>query len=117
MTFREKVDAFIEKAESEGVPGWSIAPPLYRFLWWLGFEIPPPVFLRCVFVVLFEGVFFALFFGVVFVQVFALVEAAACALGTGLVYGLVAGIQWRDMTHQLGHMPSWDRYLPGITYY
>ena len=117
MTFREKVTAFTEKAETEGIPKWNVAPPLYRFLWWIGLEIPPPVFLSGLYVVLFEGAFFALTFGVMFFQFFSLPQAAVCAFGTGVMYGLVAWIQRRDIIHQLGSMPAWERYMPGISYY
>ncbi len=117
MTFRDKVAAFTEKAEAEGIPKWNVAPPLYRFLWWTGLEIPPPVFQSGLFVVLFEGMFFALTFFVMFFQFFTLPQAAVCALGTGVMYGLVSWIQRRDIIHQLGAMPTWERYVPGISYY
>ncbi len=114
MIFYDKVDAFLREAESEGIPRWNVAPPVYRFFWWVGIEIPPPSFLSRQFVVALEGLFFSLVFFLFFFQFFSLVEAAVCALGTGIMYSLVAGIQHFDMSCQLGDLPSWERYLPGL---
>ncbi len=114
MTFYEKVEAFLAQAELEGISGWNVAPPVYRFFWWLGIEVPPPSFLSRPFVVVLEGFFFLLVFFLFYFQFFSLIEAFFCAVGTGIVYGLLAGIQHLDMAYQLGRLPSWEIYIPGI---
>ena len=117
MTFLEKVESFIDAAESEGIPRWNVAPPAYRILWWLGVKIPPPAFLKGIQAALIEGVFFASLFGLVFFQVFSPRESLAFALGTGVMYGLVGWIQCVDIRRQLDALPEWKQYMPGITYY
>ena len=114
MTFYDKVEAFLREAETLDIPLWNVAPPVYRFFWWIGIEIPPPSFLSRRFVVALEGLFFTLIFWLFFFQFFSLMEAAFCAIGTGVVYALIAGIQHVDMAYQMGQIPTWERYIPGI---
>ena len=114
MIFYEKVEAFLSEAKTEGIPLWTVAPLPYRFFWWLGIQVPPPLFLRRWTVVLLEGVFFSLVFGLWFFQFFALHETIFCALLTGTMYGLVAGMQHYDLNRMLHQAPSWERYIPGI---
>ncbi len=114
MMFYDKVEAFLSEAETLEIPLWNVAPPVYRFFWWLGIEIPPPSFLSRKYVVVLEGLFFSIIFLLFFFQFCAIVEAAVCAAGTGIMYALIAGIQHVDISHQRGHVPSWEAYIPGI---
>ncbi len=114
MMFFDKVEAFLREAEAEGIPRWNVAPPVYRMFWWFGIEVPPPSFLSRSFVVALEGLFFSIAFFLFFFQFFKPAEAMFCALGTGVMYGLIAGIQHLDMAYQLGSLPNWDLYIPGI---
>ena len=116
MTFFDKVEAFLREAEAEGIPGWNVAPPVYRFFWWLGIQVPPPSFLSRHFVMGLEGFFYLLVFFLFFFQFFSLAEAFLCAFGTGIVFGLMAGFQHLDMAHRLGRLPAWEIYLPGINW-
>ena len=45
MTHRQKVDHLIEELGRQGVGTYAVAPPLFRLLWALGLEVPPPFFL------------------------------------------------------------------------
>ena len=114
MLFFDKVDAFLREAESEGIPRWNVAPPVYRFFWWFGVEIPPPSFLSRRFVIMLEGLFCTIAFFLFFFQFFIGLEAGICAIGTGIMYSLIAGVQHFDMSCQLGELPAWDRYIPGL---
>jgi hypothetical protein len=42
---RQKVQRLIEELGQQGIGPYTVAPPLFRFLWSLGLEIPPPFFL------------------------------------------------------------------------
>jgi len=46
MTHKEKVDHFVEYMKSKGVGTWDSAPPIFRLLWKLRFQIPPPLFIN-----------------------------------------------------------------------
>jgi hypothetical protein len=46
LTHREKVDLLLSDLEAKGVGQHTIAPPMFRTLWALGVEIPPPFFIH-----------------------------------------------------------------------
>ncbi len=114
MLFFDKVNAFLREAEAEGIPRWNVAPPVYRFFWWIGIQIPPPSFLSRRYVVVLEGLFFTIAFFLFFFQFFSGLEAAFCAIVTGIMYSLIAGVQHFDLSCQLGDLPAWDGYIPGL---
>ena len=45
MPHRQKVQRLIEELGQQGVGSYTVAPPLFRLLWALGLETPPPFFL------------------------------------------------------------------------
>ncbi len=45
LTHRQKVDRLITDLHKQGVSSYTVAPPLFRQLWALGFHVPPPFFL------------------------------------------------------------------------
>jgi hypothetical protein len=44
-THRRKVERLVEEAGRQGMSLHTVAPPLFRLLWALGLEVPPPLFL------------------------------------------------------------------------
>jgi hypothetical protein len=46
MTHREKVAYLLEDLKARGIDSRKAAPPIFKFLWALGLEIPPPLFLN-----------------------------------------------------------------------
>jgi signal transduction histidine kinase len=46
VTHRQKVDHLIAELGHEGAGPYTVAPPLFRPLWALGMEVPPPFFLE-----------------------------------------------------------------------
>ncbi len=44
MNFQQKVGHFLEEMEYLGISKFSAAPLLYRYLWRLGIQEPPPYF-------------------------------------------------------------------------
>lgn len=45
VTHCQKADHLIAELGQEGVGPYTVAPPLFRLLWALGLEVPPPLFL------------------------------------------------------------------------
>lgn len=41
MTHHQKVDHLITELGQQGVGSYTVAPPLFRLLWPLGFKVPP----------------------------------------------------------------------------
>ncbi len=66
MTHREKVDLLTSELTAKGVKQGLIAPPIYRWLWALGFETPPPLFGQSVEVVCLMGVLAAVAMGSIY---------------------------------------------------
>jgi hypothetical protein len=134
MTHREKVNCLIEDLRERGVGASTVAPPLFRLLWALGLEVPPPLLMGFVPLTLlmgflfgfFWGLFMALFFlvwqflgdgfgqalaweRIVAKGLFVVIVVAPCAALAGLLFGLTMAVYMRWKSAQLG-LPSWDRY-------
>ncbi len=139
MTHREKVDRFIEDMRERGVGTSSAAPPLFRLLWALGLEIPPPLFLGFLPLALAAGAFFGFFWGLfmaaffliwlvvgegvlwghaaidlVWKGLFGLGVLAGGAFVAGLLFGLTMATYMRWKAARLA-LPSWDRY-PAVSF-
>lgn len=63
MTHREKIKHYIKDLRSRGVGKYTIAPPLYRLLWRLGWQVRPPLFQSFIVLFLLTGTFFGIFYG------------------------------------------------------
>ena len=125
MTHRHKVDHLIEELGQQGVGAYTVAPPLFRLLWALGSEVPPPFFLGFGKLTLLMGTSFGILWGVlwgVFMWLWAWQGQLPAAIGAlvtvfaavlaGLLFGLVmAGfIRWK--AERLGIASSWEDYRP-----
>ena len=80
--------------ESSGIWRSNYAPPFVRFLWLMGFEVPPPHFNNFFANALFSGTFFAAIWGVFMwivvwsPQKMPLTSALIAAFGAGTFFGL-----------------------------
>jgi hypothetical protein len=63
MTHNEQIDRLLDEMARRGVGKFTVAPPLYRLLWRIGFEVPPPLFQGFFSVFLGMGTFFGIFWG------------------------------------------------------
>ncbi len=115
MTHSQKVERLIADLGKQGVSPYTVAPPLFRLLWALGLQAPPPFFLRFFPLTLLAGTFFGILWGVCMwliqwqawhmpVEV-VLVLAAVAGLAFGM--SLAAYYRWKAARLQL---PPWDCY-------
>jgi Family of unknown function (DUF6404) len=123
MTHQEKVEHLIEELDRQGVSSYTVAPPLFRLLWALGLEVPPPLFLRFLsYTVLMEttfGVLFGVLWGVcMWLWVwqgqlpggFAVLLSALAGLLAGAIFGVVMAVLIRRKAAQLELPSSWEDY-------
>jgi hypothetical protein len=117
MTHAEKVVYYIRDMQRRGVGPYTSAPPLFRLLWRLGLEVPPPFFLGFWSVLLVSGALFALGWGSCMWCWFGLPSGGMLALHVavsllaGLAFGacMAAFSRWTARRYDL---PPWDRYPP-----
>jgi hypothetical protein len=132
MTHRQKVDHLIEELGRQGVGPYAVAPPLFRLLWALGLEVPPPFFLGFRRLTLLTGASFGVLWAVLFnvgmgvwtwwqtgvpglaglvgVLAGALLLIAPAAVLAGSLFGpfMAAFIRWKAA--RLGLPSSWEDY-------
>ncbi len=58
MTHSEKVELLVRDLERRGISPYDTAPPIFRWLWARGIEIPPPAFVPFWALFIFTGSFF-----------------------------------------------------------
>ncbi len=113
MTHREKVDLLISDLKAKGVNEYTSAPPMFRFLWSLGIDAPPPFFVR--FLPL--AIFFSLGWAIptsVFFWLFLRMRLtfwdvlSVCAIA-GLFFGLTTAAFFRWKFRKL-KLPAWEQY-------
>jgi hypothetical protein len=115
MTFEEKTETLIKDLQKRGVSPYTTAPPLFRLLWAIGLQVPPPFFLGFLTLTLLSGVFFGVFWGAFMwviqwqwwiIPVEGAIGASAAA---GLFFGLAMAAYYRWKAVKLG-LPSWNKY-------
>lgn len=123
MTHAEKLRCMAQHLGALGIPRSSFAPPVYRALWRMGIELPPPLFTPIAPLALAMGLPFAMVWAVLTyvslyaVHVFmpaAVLTApirfiAVAALGAGAVFGVVMAASIRRRARKLD-LPPWSRY-------
>lgn len=123
MTHQQKVEHLIEELGHQGVGSYTVAPPLFRLLWTLGLEIPPPFFLGFRELALLMGTFFGVLEGLLWGigmwlwvwqgEIPAAVAVAITlfeAMFAGLFFGLVMAWYGRWKAERLGLQSSWEDY-------
>lgn len=99
-----------------GVSPSTAAPPIWRLLWRLGVELPPPLFMSFWQAAFFMGGFFGVSWGLVMWLVqwsrqgmpFELV-LGACA-SAGVLFGLCMAAYFRYLARK-HELPSWEAYI------
>lgn len=112
MSVSRKREAALAILESSGIRRSNYAPPLVRFLWKMGFDVPPPHFGGFFANVLLTGTVFAIAWGLVMWaalwsrQGFAPFDALIIASCAGVLFGLSMGAYYAysGRKHQL---PRW----------
>lgn len=116
MTHGEKIDHLLASLPARGVRPGDIAPPLYRLLWRLGWQIRPPLFQGFVTPILTMGIPFGLAFGPLTWLVvrlsgrpFGPEDALVYGATTGAFFGLGMAVYFSWKKRALG-LPAWERY-------
>jgi hypothetical protein len=115
VTHQQKVQHLLADLKERGKPARMGAPLLWRLLWWLGFELPPPLFLGYWSLTLILILLLAAGWGVMmwllqwqFTNMsFAGVIAASAAFG--LLTGPLMGWLTKRESKKL-QLPSWSAY-------
>lgn len=116
MTHKEKLKKMYEHLPALGISPYTAAPPLYRFLWFLGIEVAPPIFSSFWPIALFMGTFFACGWGML--MWFMLwskdtnlspIAAFSVSLLAGILFGLTmaAYLRYKAKKHNI---PLWSQY-------
>lgn len=117
MTHREKVDRLLSDLAQRGVGRYTAAPPLYRLLWRLGIEVPPPFFASFRSLALLMGVLFGVAWGLFMWLLVWRPDhvppalAAATALIAGTLFGVIMAAYYRWRASKLA-LPRWEDYPP-----
>ena len=64
MTFSEKLERMHAHLSELGLKEAAFAPPLYRLLWRLGIEVPPPLFSSFASIAMIQGALFGIGWGI-----------------------------------------------------
>lgn len=123
MPHRQKVQRLIEELGQQGVGSYTVAPPLFRLLWALGLETPPPFFLGFAKLAALMGITFGALWGVmwgVFMwlslwqgaipAIVAVSMTILAAVFAGLIFGVVMAWFMRRTAGQLDLPSSWEDY-------
>ena len=118
MDEAEKRQRMAEHLSSLGVRRGAYAPPFYRALWRLGFDLPPPLFSGFLAIALPGGAFFGAAWGLAFGALARIIGLpvpdpfiGVTALGCGALFGLVMAFLVRREARRLG-LPRWSDYTP-----
>jgi hypothetical protein len=114
MTHDEKVQYLIKDLGQRGVGPYTAAPPLYRLLWRLGIETPPPHFGGFLMPALWMGATFGIIWGVFMWFTFWRGQMEpTTAVGTsvlaGCVFGAIMASCYRRQQKKLA-LPPWEDY-------
>jgi membrane associated rhomboid family serine protease len=116
MTHSEKLQKMYAHLPALGITPYTAAPPLYRLLWSLGIEIPPPIFSPFLMTAALMGVFFAIGWGSIMWFIswsrdpdFSVTSAAVAAVVAGLLFGLIMASYLKYKSKQL-NLPPWSEY-------
>ncbi len=112
MKTKDEVKAYIEKLYQQGVGRYTAAPPLYRLLWRMGLNIPPPFCQSFRMNVLVFGILFTIFYPIIMWMMNNLFTSWGTSVTvfqtvfTGVVFGLgMAGwIRWKSKKLDI---PKW----------
>jgi hypothetical protein len=116
VTHRQKVQHLLAELSAKGVYKSTVAPPLFRQLWALGLEVPPPLFIHFLPLMLFSVIYFGIFFGV-FAWLLVCRNVSLVLLPSaagGILSGLAIAIFFRFRARTL-KLPDWKDYQPQLS--
>lgn len=117
MSHTQKIGMMFDDLPRRGIGRWTFAPPLYRALWKLGVEIPPPHFSTFSFLFSFQGGIF----GVWCVLLMSLVphllplerlsfpSVLLASLAAGCFFGFCMACYYRAQAKR-HRLPLWRNY-------
>jgi hypothetical protein len=118
MTHRQKVDRLIAELGKKGVNQYTVAPPLFRLLWALGLNVPPPFFLSFATLVLTFAPLFGIPWGG-FMWLFAwqgtrlsMEVAIITSALAGVFFGVTMAGYYCWKARQL-NLPAWEDHSEG----
>ena len=115
MTHREKVRHLVADLGNQGVNSFSVAPPLYRLLWLIGFKVPPPHMQDSGAVAKLTGSSFAVVLTALMIlwrkpaNGLSVVYVCLMASLAGVYFGRKMAKYYRDSASKL-FLPSWENY-------
>jgi hypothetical protein len=115
MSHTEKIRLFVADMRSRGISAWTVAPPVYRLLWAIGFESRPPHFAGFTQLAISFGLFYCAFWGGI-MWLFSWRETAmppvvmiTVSAVTGALFGLIMAWSIRRAARRL-NLPEWKNY-------
>ena len=117
MTHSDKLERMQKHLAGLGISPSTAAPPIWRLLWRLGIELPPPLFMGFWPAAFFMGSFFGVFWGVVMWLLMwgrsglPLAFAALLALVAGVLFGLLMAAVLRSQARNK-QIPAWKDFVP-----
>ena len=115
MTDPDKLERMRKHMLALGVSPSTAAPPLWKLLWRLGIDLPPPLFMGFWQTALLMGSFFGLFWGLFMwlfmwsrqgMPVWIMLSSAILA---GVLFGLCMAAYFRHLARK-HRLPSWSAY-------
>lgn len=116
MTDPDKLNRMQEHLRALGVSPYTAAPPLWRLLWRLGIDLPPPLFMGIWPVALLMGSFFGVLWGILMwlfmwlrqgMPLWIMLSSAVLA---GLLFGLFMAVYFRHLARK-HRLHSWSAYM------
>jgi hypothetical protein len=115
MDHQAKVAHLLEDFKQRGINPYTTAPPLYRLLWRVGIEAPPPHFASFGSIALLMGLFFGVFWGLVMWLLVwreddvPIAIALIMSLVAGVLFGVIMAAYFRWRARKLA-LPPWKDY-------
>lgn len=115
MTYAQQREAAQAQLAMLGIAPSVFAPPLWKLLWRLGIDVPPPLFMGFWRTVLAMGGFFGVFWGLLMwvlmwswqgLPIWLVIAGAGAA---GLLFGLCMALHYRHVARK-HRLPPWDSY-------
>lgn len=118
MTHVAKVEAYTALMASRGVGASTAAPPLWRLLWSLGIELPPPPFMGTAALCVLTGGLFGALMGLFLALAglrrhpLSITELLVTAGIAGLSFGIFMAAYYRHLARRHG-LGAWSAFGPG----
>jgi hypothetical protein len=116
MTDDRKIETYKELMAAKGIAMSTAAPPLWKLMWSLGINLPPPLYMGFIPLFLFAGSFFGIVFGAgVWVvrymdsRPMSLHEVGGVAIITGIAFGFAIAWFTRRLARKHG-LGAWSAF-------